>query len=248
MAQATQKQRAAAYVPWGTFRNSLNTLSKNGMPNEVNKSVFIGLAGGTQSQLVAAMKFLGLVREEDDTPTETLKRLVKQDENERKELLKEVFQAAYPDLFALNLKRTTPETFLEQLGESYGVSGSTRRKAANFFLRGAEEIGIEVSPYLKKAGKAVRSTSNKRRKKKPRTNTPAAPQESGTSKTVELESGGTLTLSATLDLFSLSSEDRKFVFKLIDELDQYEQEQASTGDEELDELLEDLDDDEEGEQ
>lgn len=44
----------------------------------------------------------------------------------------------------------------------------------------------------------------------------------GTSRTVNLASGGTLTISATLDLFSLSPPDRNFVFGLIDELDKYE--------------------------
>jgi hypothetical protein len=44
----------------------------------------------------------------------------------------------------------------------------------------------------------------------------------GTAKSVTLKSGGVLTLSATLDLFALNAEDRKFVFELIDKLDTYE--------------------------
>jgi hypothetical protein len=55
----------------------------------------------------------------------------------------------------------------------------------------------------------------------PETTTPPA-SPPGTSRTVKLLSGGTLTISATLDLFALSSGDRSFVFKLIDELEDYE--------------------------
>ncbi len=49
-----------------------------------------------------------------------------------------------------------------------------------------------------------------------------APKPPGTSRTVSLASGGTLTISATLDLFSLSQKDRNFVFTLIDQLEEYE--------------------------
>ena len=45
----------------------------------------------------------------------------------------------------------------------------------------------------------------------------------GTSRTVSLSSGGSLTVSATLDLFKLNPKDRAFVFDLIDKLAAYEE-------------------------
>lgn len=56
---------------------------------------------------------------------------------------------------------------------------------------------------------------------------PEAPKPPGTSKTVNLASGGSLTISATLDLFSLSQTDRNFVFDLIDKLEAYERRGAN---------------------
>jgi hypothetical protein len=50
-------------------------------------------------------------------------------------------------------------------------------------------------------------------------------QQSGEAKTVELRSGGTLTLSASVKFFDMASEDRTFVFDLIDKLRDYEQKQ-----------------------
>ena len=44
----------------------------------------------------------------------------------------------------------------------------------------------------------------------------------GTSRAVSLQSGGTLRLSASIDLFKLSAADRNFVFGLIDKLEAYE--------------------------
>ena len=50
----------------------------------------------------------------------------------------------------------------------------------------------------------------------------------GTSRSVRLVSGGTLTLSADLDLFQLNQADRKFVFDLIDAMEKYEKETHTT--------------------
>jgi len=51
----------------------------------------------------------------------------------------------------------------------------------------------------------------------------AAPEKNpaAVAKTVKLSSGGSLSVSATADFFALSSDDRKFVFELIDKLDAY---------------------------
>ena len=40
-------------------------------------------------------------------------------------------------------------------------------------------------------------------------------------KTVHLKSGGTVTLTAAVDLFSLTAADREFVFELIDKVQSY---------------------------
>lgn len=49
----------------------------------------------------------------------------------------------------------------------------------------------------------------------------------GESRTVTLRSGGTLTISASAGWLSLSADDRKFVFGLIDELTAYEKKSAT---------------------
>ena len=83
--------KTAAYVSWVTFKNSLDRLAE-GMPNRIDKTVFPGLSGGTLVQLLPALKFLGLIRE-DGTPTEALLALVQKNELERKAQLKFIFKA-----------------------------------------------------------------------------------------------------------------------------------------------------------
>ena len=48
---------------------------------------------------------------------------------------------------------------------------------------------------------------------------------------VHLKSGGTLTLLASIDLLRLLPDDRKFVFDLIDKLEEYERSNPDESDE-----------------
>ena len=55
---------------------------------------------------------------------------------------------------------------------------------------------------------------------------PAASSE--TSRTVQLASGGTLSLVASIDVLQLSADDRAFVFELVDRVATYEEANAPT--------------------
>ncbi len=187
------------------------------------------MAFSVQLQLFTGMRFLGLI-DDKNKPTDDLVELTVQDEGARKHKLQEVLQNRYAELFALNLKKTTPDELDKKMTEAYSVTGETRERAVRFFLGAVTYLGIEVSPLLagKKANGAPRVPPGKKRtvRKLPpaplgNINTPEHP--AGTSKTVRLQSGGMLTLSATLDLFSLNPEDRKFIFELIDKLEGYAQ-------------------------
>ena len=68
---AEEQKRTAAYVPWATFKNSLDQLAK-GIPSRIDRSVFQGLAWNVQNQLFIALRFFGLLKGEDEpdnTPT-----------------------------------------------------------------------------------------------------------------------------------------------------------------------------------
>jgi len=222
---AEEEKRAAVYVSWSTFKSALEQLSK-GMPSRIDRSVFTGMAW----KLFAGFKFLGLIKGEDE-PTPVLDDLVSGDEDVRKAKLKKLIEDRYADLIAIDLTKATRAHFEESIGQLYGVSGDTREKAARFFLSAASYVGIPLSSFIapaKDGAQAVRKTKTpgaKRTVKKtviPSIAASAEPEKpKGTSKSVDLVSGGTLTLSATLDLFALNSDDRSFVFELIDKLDNY---------------------------
>jgi Family of unknown function (DUF5343) len=223
---ATGERRVGAvYVGWSTFKNAIDTLAE-AMPNRIDRTVFPGLAGGVQGQLLTGLKFLGLVAE-DGKPTPALLALAVRDQAERKKQIDKILRASYPELFTLDLTKTTPGELREKMGESYGVSGATLDRALRFFITAAENAGIALSAHVSKVKAANGPASQRRRRTaKPRIEIPALavppPGAGGTSKSVSLASGGTLTISASLDLFSLTPEDRKFVFTLIDQLEGYE--------------------------
>jgi len=222
MAEA-EKSNAAVYVSWKTFQNSIEQLSRGELTNVIDKTVFTGMAFSVQNQLFTGMRFLGLI-DDKNKPTADLAALTTEDEAARKQKLKEILQDRYAELFALNLKKTTPDELDKKMSEAYGVTGDTRDKAVRFFLGAVTYLGIEVSALLggKKANGGTRSPGKKRGpKKQPPFVSHTDMKSAGTSKTVRLQSGGMLTLSATLDLFSLNPEDRKFVFELIDKLEGY---------------------------
>ncbi len=226
MAEA-DKNTAAVYVSWKTFQNSLDQLSKAELPNVIDKTVFTGMAFSVQNQLFTGMRFLGLI-DDKNKPTTDLEALTTEDETARKHKLKEILQRRYSELFALNLKKTTPDELDKKMSEAYGVKGETCDRAVRFFIGAVNYLGIEMSSLLagKKSNGVSRGAGAKKRGPRKQGITPNGSDTSsspGTSKTVRLKSGGTLTLSATLDLFSLNTEDRKFVFDLIDKLDGYVQ-------------------------
>lgn len=223
---------AAVYVAWPTFKNAVENLAQ-GVPNQVDRSTFPGLSWGVQSQLLSGFKFLGLITA-DNRPTDALHALAVADEGARKDKLKAILQDKYADIFALDLTKATPNQLNEKMGSSYGVMGDTREKAIRFFLAAAQYTGVPVSRFLAKPapGAAAATNGNRatrgRRTTRPRPSPASNPQSDqtptappGTSRAVQLKSGGTLTLAATLDLFSLSADDRKFVFELIDKLEDY---------------------------
>ncbi len=223
---AESKGPAAVYVSWTTLNNALDQLAQ-GLPNRVDRSVFPGLSGSVQNQLLAALKFLGLIGD-DLTPTAAMAAVAVSDPDARKAKLKAIIQDRYQDLFKLDLMKATPAQLSERMAQSYNVSGETREKAVRFFLAAAA-LELPISPRLqttKAAGNGAtvrrRRTAQRRPPTPPPADDPPTPSSSETAKVVRLRSGDTLTLSTTAGLFSLSQEDRVFVFGLIEQMEKYE--------------------------
>ncbi len=208
----------APYVPFRTFLAALEAFER-GLPAQVDRSLWPSYSGAIRGQLLAAFRFLGLV-DEGHCPTPALRELVSRPES-RKAALRALLEEHYRELTELELGRATPRQLDEALRGSYGLGGATHKKAVSFFLQAAQYAGMPLSPLLK--AKTRTAAFGHRRQPGAAPAEAASPAEpaQGVSRTVALRSGGSLTVTASLDLFGLSAEDRAFVFDLIDRLQKY---------------------------
>jgi hypothetical protein len=178
---------------------------------------------------------LDLINDES-IPSALLESLVL-DKDNRRANIRQLIESKYSDIITLGLSKMPPSQLDAKLsGEAYGVSGETKQKAKTFLLKAAEFAGIQISPLLLKR---ARSIGGAKRKKATGTKVTANGQESGTAetekqtgsepnppsgmtRTVQLKKGGTLTLSLAVNILELKGTDRELVFKIIDQLEEYE--------------------------
>jgi hypothetical protein len=222
-------KKVTAYCPFKTFLSAIEGL-EHGIPNQIDKSLWPSFSGAMQSQLLTAFRFLGLVGD-GDKPETKLHEFV-ENKDGRTETLRRILEDSYPELIALDLTKTTPIQFDDVLRE-YGMVGDTNIKAKAFFVKAAKYAGIPLSPLLTKI---TRQGGARRRKSGTpsgggeiengiKQNAPSVPQaapSSGTTRTIQLKSGGSLTISVSVNVFDMSQSDREFVFGLIDKLQAYE--------------------------
>jgi hypothetical protein len=200
------------YVPFRTFLAALETLER-ACPNQLDRSVWPSYSGAIQGQLLGAFRFLGLM-DESHCPTAELRDLIGKKDS-RRALLRRLLEKNYAPLVALDLSRTSPHQ-LEEAMRQYGLTGATYKKALSFFLQAAQYSGMPLSVLLRSKIRGA-GGGGQRRRHAPATDAPAV------AKSVHLKSGGTVTLTAVVDLFSLSAADREFVFQLIDKVQSYEE-------------------------
>ncbi len=211
------------YVPFKTFLTSIE-LFERGVPNQLDRSVWPSYSGAIQGQLLGAYRFFGLM-DENQAPAAALRDMAASGER-RPALLRALLERHYRQLIALDLTRTSPRQ-LDEAMRKYGLSGATHKKAISFFLQAAQYAGLPISPLLKARTRGA-SSSGHRRAPAPAASAPGT-AETAVTRTVRLKSGGALTLTASLDVFALSPEDRAFVFDLVDRIQRYGETPAPGG-------------------
>lgn len=165
MAEQKQEHLAPAYVPWRTLMNYINSLRESGLPSQINRSVMEKTSYSGQAQLLAGMRYLGLI-DAPGTPQAILAQWVEADEANQTKIIGKILSDRYNFVFDnLDLARASPAEVDKQFRER-GVTGSTAIRAVSFFLNAADAAGITLSPHLKK--KSGSSTGVTRRTRSPR--------------------------------------------------------------------------------
>ncbi len=251
------------YISFRTFYNLLERLAESGIPQYIDRSYWKPfLSGSLGPQVMAALRFFELIAGTDNAPTPELERLV-EDKEQRKQIFAEMLHKYYASVFdEVDLARTTTGHLDRTFTKHYKLSAETRRKATTFFLHAAQYVGLPLSTQLKDVSRTrstVTKSSNHSTPKKPQPGVAAAsPREASrpkqtqapfdpfkmirgeSAKTVSLRSGGEISLVCTIDWIGIDQVDRKFVYSLIDQLKDYEQErlEENVEEEEEEEMME----------
>lgn len=169
MAKSKEPERIAPpYVPWKSFTGFLETLKKTAIPQRIDRSVMGGMSGSTKGQMLAALRFLGLIAE-DGTRTEQLVNLVEAVSvpDKWKEVLPDLVAARYGDIIGseIDLDSGTAQQLVERFRIGGKVEGSALRKAVAFYLMAQQSSGVKLSPHFTvKGGRAGMATSKPRTK------------------------------------------------------------------------------------
>jgi len=215
-------------LPYRTFLSSFERLSET-IPPRIDRGIWKNQTGTVQSLIMSTYRFFGLI-DEQSKPTKRLQELVA-DREKPNEQIKALLTEKYAEVIKHDLSSMTEALINDYFESAFDVQGDTKRKAITFFLQAAKAVGMPLSTFLQTQVR-VRTTGSRRAKRRDDDENGAdeingVEQEppSGNTKTIELRSGGTLTITVSVDVITMSSTDRDFVFKLIDSLNDYEQRQ-----------------------
>ena len=177
---------------------------------------------------MGGLRFLGLL--DGDKPTKELEILVSSSlGDERSQIFVNILTKSYRNIPFEELARATP-SMIKEWFRVYPVDGHTLRKATTFFINAAREAQIPMSNSIIKMTKSRRINSQQQikslnaaseeiatiNKRTPAVNKLQDSETLRNSTTIPLSNGGTVVVDVAVNLFSLSEEDRSFVFSIVD--------------------------------
>ena len=137
------------YVSYGQFKSLLRRLQHDGIPSQLDYSIIRHVSASVQIQTLLAFRFLSLT-DLDGRPASSLASLVSAvDRDPWASELRSVLHHAYAPLFELALQTATPEQLSNEFQQNFPGTNNVLRKSRTFFLHGAREAGIDLSPYLR---------------------------------------------------------------------------------------------------
>ena len=217
------------YISFNTFKTLLYWLEKEGVPLRIDRSFWKEkFSGANGSKLMGGLRFLGLL--DGDKPTKELEILVSSSlGGERSQIFVNILTKSYRNIPFEELARATP-SMIKEWFRVYPIDGHTLRKATTFFINAAREAQIPMSNSIIKMTKSRRINSQQQikslnaaseeiatiNKRTPAVNKLQDSETLRNSTTIPLSNGGTVVVDVAVNLFSLSEEERSFVFSIVD--------------------------------
>lgn len=149
MATDEVRKHLPPYVSYRTFRNFIDRLQQR-MPSRIDRSYWGDiLSGSTGTQLMAALRFLGLI-DAIGKPTERLKLLASARGEPRAQLLRELASGTFGFVLksSLDLESATYSQLEEAFHNTFQLTNDVSRKCVKFFIALAGDAGIPMSPFI----------------------------------------------------------------------------------------------------
>tara|TARA_B100000315_G_scaffold214518_1_gene213129 strand:+ start:118 stop:819 length:702 start_codon:yes stop_codon:yes gene_type:complete len=162
MVMGTEKsrRRLPPYISYRTLRNFLEELQK-GIPARIDRSYWgERLSGSTGTQLMAALRFLGLI-DTNSMPTMRLKSLVYAKGNQRIDLLTQITTESFSFLSdSVDPQTATYAQLEEAFHHTFQLTGDVSRKCVKFYVAIATESGVSLSSFITKRIRLARSNTS----------------------------------------------------------------------------------------
>jgi hypothetical protein len=156
------------YVSYGQFKSLLRRLQRDGIPTRLDSSIISHLSTSAQIQTLLAFRFLSLI-DLDGRPAGVLACLVSAvDRDPWVAELRSLLHHAYAPVFELALETATPDQLATEFRRHFSGTNNVLRKSRTFFLHGACEAGIDLSPYLRATIKMRADAPNRGLHSRPR--------------------------------------------------------------------------------
>lgn len=176
-ASGARKKLPPPYVSYRTFWNFLDGLQQT-IPARIDRSYWGSRLSGTNgSQIVAALRFLGLT-DLNGFPTNTLRQLVGSRDGERAEIIREIVRDAYSFMAqdAPDPQTATYAQLEEIFRDCFQLAGDVARKCIKFYTCLAAAGNIKLSPFVtnktRNGGGSSKRPGRKAADKKTRTEIP----------------------------------------------------------------------------
>lgn len=188
-----------------------------------------GVSESLAPRTLRALEQLGLIDGEGN-PSEAFERLRVASSASFQEELAGIVRQAYSPVFQVVDPTTASITQIEDAFRGFNPAGQ-RPRMVTLFTGLLAEAGLIETPPKKPSGRALPSPRSNGRSKpppSPKVDAPSATlalpvqkEPEGDKYSVDLRSGGTVSVSVAVNLFTLSSDDRAFVISLVDKLTGY---------------------------
>src|SRR5277367_378388 len=153
--------RTAPYTSYRTFKTFIEDLGEHGVPSRIDRSVLTRFSGVVGTQLMHALRFLGLI-DDEGRPTQRLRELViAHGGAEWPQALSQALEQAYAPIFAIDLETATPSHFSAAFRKALPAADAVVQKCVTFFLYAAADAGLKVSGRILK-GRKPRSIAPRR--------------------------------------------------------------------------------------